>query len=96
MRLGDFKPTKLPFCVSTEELRRGLSQIVNRAAHGSDPVLISLRGRKIAAIISIWDLALLERMKQLRENVWKEEVPDDISKIGEAQARSLKWEIFFG
>jgi prevent-host-death family protein len=86
---------KLPPRVSIEELRRGLSRIVNRAAFGSEPVLITLRGRTVAAVISLDDLAELQRMKHLKEDVWNEDIPDDTSKIGEAIARSLKWEIFF-
>ena len=82
--------------MSTEELRRGLSQIVNRAAYGGDPVLIAFRGRKIAAIVSMDDLALLQRMKRRREEIRAEEVPNDPSKVGEAMARSLKSELFFG
>jgi prevent-host-death family protein len=95
-RPGDFDPPKLPPCVSTEELRCGLSQIVNRAAYGGDPVLIAFRGRKIAAIVSMDDLALLQRMKRRREEIRAAEVPNDVSKIGEAMAAHLKWELFFG
>ena len=55
--------------MSTEELRRNLSQIINRAAYGIDPVLITRRGRKIAALISLDDLALLVRMQQRRDRM---------------------------
>ena len=59
-------------------------------------MLIAFRGRKIAAIVSMDDLALLQRMKRRREEIRAEEVPNDPSKVGEAMARSLKSELFFG
>jgi prevent-host-death family protein len=53
--------------VTTEDLRRNLSNVINRAAYGSNPVVVTRRGRKIAAVVSIIDLALLERIKEQRE-----------------------------
>ena len=91
--LGDFIRPDLPPVVSTEMLRRSLSQIVNRAAFGSDPVLITRRGRKIAAIISIDDLIRLERMRRRRDEIRSEPVPTDPAKIGEVMAKSLEWEL---
>jgi hypothetical protein len=59
-------------------------------------VLITRRGRKIAAIVSIDDLVFLERMRQRRDKIRAEKVPPDPSEIGRALARSLEWEQFFG
>jgi prevent-host-death family protein len=53
--------------VSTNELRDSLSLWINRAAFGSDPILVTRRGRKIAAIISIWDTGLLENARLQRD-----------------------------
>ena len=39
--------------MSTEKLRRNLSQIINRAAYGMDPVLVTRRGLKMVAVISM-------------------------------------------
>ncbi|MGO9308581.1 MAG: type II toxin-antitoxin system Phd/YefM family antitoxin [Spirochaetia bacterium] len=55
--------------MSTEVLRRDLSQVINRAAYGIEPVLITRRGRKIAALISLDDFALLVRMQQQRDRM---------------------------
>jgi len=52
------------------------------------------RGRKIAAIISIGDLAFLETMKQRRDEAMREKLPTDQSGIGPAMARRLYWEVF--
>lgn len=67
-RLGDLLPSRTMPEMSTEELRRNLSQIINRAAYGRDPVLITRRGRKIAALISMHDLALLVQMRLRRDS----------------------------
>jgi prevent-host-death family protein len=72
-QLSDFIRPSIPPEVSTEELRRSLSEIVNRAAFGSHPVLITRRGRKIAAIVSIDDLVLLERMRRRRDEMRAEQ-----------------------
>ncbi len=95
-QLDDFNHPRILACVSTNELRDNLSQVINRAAFGSEPVLIARRGRKIAAIISIVDLTFLETMKQRRERARNEELPADQSQIGPALARRLSWELFFG
>jgi prevent-host-death family protein len=91
----DFVPPRIPPSVSTNELRDNLSQIINRAAFGTEPVLVTRRGRTIAAIISIDDLALLKRMKQRRDEAMMQKLPADQNEIGPAIARRLKWELFF-
>jgi prevent-host-death family protein len=82
--------------VSTNELRANLSETVGRAAFGGEPVLIERRGRKIAAIVSIDDLVLLERMRQRRDEAVAQELPKDQSQIGAAIAERLRRELFFG
>jgi prevent-host-death family protein len=80
----------------SHELRDNLSQTINRAAFGREPVLVTRRGRKIAAIISTVDLAFLETMKQRKDEAMTEKLPADQSWIGPAIARRLYWELFFG
>ena len=84
-QLDEFGYPKILHSVTTNELRDNLSQEINRAAYGADPVLVTRRGRKIAAIIS------LDR----RDAAFAEELPKDPTKIGPATARRLSWEIFF-
>ena len=95
-QLDDFGPPKVLPSVSTNELRDNLSQTINRAAFGREPVLVTRRGRKIAAIISTVDLAFLETMKQRKDEAMTEKLPADQSWIGPAIARRLYWELFFG
>lgn len=82
--------------ISTNDLRDNLSLTINRAAFGTAPVLITRRGRKIAAIISIGDLEFLEAMRNRRDEAISEKLPTDQTKIGAALARRLEWETFFG
>jgi prevent-host-death family protein len=73
-QLDDFGPPKVLLSVSTNELRDNLSQWINRAVFGREPVLVTRRGRKIAAIISIADFAFLETMRQRRDEAMTEKL----------------------
>ena len=46
--------------VSAEEARNQLADILNRAAYGHERTVVTRRGKRIAAIVSIEDLELLE------------------------------------
>ena len=94
-QLDEYGYPKILHAVTTNELRDNLSLEINRAAFGDDPVLVTRRGRKIAAIISITDLSFLQRMKDRREGVFAPDLPKDTSKIGPETARRLTWEVFF-
>jgi prevent-host-death family protein len=95
-QLDDFGPPKILPSFSTNELRDNLSHTIKRAAFGSEPVLVTRRGRKTAAIISMVDLAFLETMKQRRDDAMRAELPTDQSRIGPAIAQRLRGELFFG
>jgi len=49
--------------VSISEARDSFAELVNRAAYGGERVLLSRRGRAIAAIVPIDDVAFIERME---------------------------------
>jgi prevent-host-death family protein len=95
-QLKDFGPPKIVQSFTTDELRSNLSQVINRAAFGVDPVLVTRGGRKIAAVISLVDLVFLENMKHQRKKILSKEVPDTIRGAGLAMGERLKWELFFG
>ena len=46
--------------VTTAEARKKLAEIVNKVAYGKEPVVLTRRGEKIAALISMEELALLQ------------------------------------
>lgn len=53
----------LPTHVSVSEAREDFAELVNRAAYGHERVLVSRRGRAIAAIVPIEDVEALERIE---------------------------------
>lgn len=50
-----------PGHVSVSEARQDFAELVNRAAYRGERVLVSRRGRPIAAIVPIEDVEFLER-----------------------------------
>ena len=46
--------------VSTAEARKKLAEIVNMVAYGKETVVLTRRGKKIAALISMEELKLLQ------------------------------------
>ncbi len=46
--------------ISTANARTNFTDIVNKAAYGAEPVILTRRGQKIAALISIEELELLQ------------------------------------
>jgi prevent-host-death family protein len=49
--------------VSVSQARDGFADLVNRAAYKEERVIITRRGRAIAAIVPIEDVAYLERLE---------------------------------
>ena len=49
--------------LSTSEARDHLSEIVNRVAYGGERVVLSRRGKDLAAVVSVEDLARLEALE---------------------------------
>lgn len=49
--------------VGVSEARQDFAELVNRAAYGGERVLVSRRGKPIAAIVPIADVAFIERME---------------------------------
>ena len=96
MQLRDFDPPKAPAAVTSNELRDNISEVISYAAFGKEPVVFTRRGRKMAAIISLEDLAFLERMKKHRDTALSEKVPTDTPGAGRASARRLELELFYG
>jgi prevent-host-death family protein len=51
--------------VTTAEARKNLADLLNRVAYTQEHVVVTRRGRDIAAIVSMEDLDLLNRLRQL-------------------------------
>ncbi|MCL5103299.1 MAG: type II toxin-antitoxin system Phd/YefM family antitoxin [Armatimonadetes bacterium] len=46
--------------VTSEEVRDGLGELINRVAYGGERVMVTRRGKKIVGIISAEEMELLE------------------------------------
>lgn len=82
--------------VATTDLRRGMAEIINRAAYGSEPVVLTKRGHPVAAIISYNDLVFLMSMKKRRDEARRRPMPSGSEEVGLELARRLREELFFG
>ena len=49
--------------ISVSELKDALSEVLNRAAYGNERIIVASRGKPKAAVVSIYDLALLEDLE---------------------------------
>jgi prevent-host-death family protein len=50
--------------VSTAEARKKLSEIVNKVAYGKEPIVLTRRGKEIAALISVEELEFLQLIEE--------------------------------
>jgi prevent-host-death family protein len=53
--------------VSTVEARERFSDIINRAAYGKERVVLTRRGKELAAVVPIEDIKLLEELEDLMD-----------------------------
>lgn len=59
--------------IAIGQVRRDISELVNRVAYGGERVILTSRGRPKAAIVSLDDLEeLRNRVKGQRQNAWEE------------------------
>ena len=49
--------------ISTAEARKNFADIVNRVAYGKEPIVLTRRGKKIAALVSMDELELLQQIE---------------------------------
>lgn len=49
--------------VTTADARKKFAEIVNTVAYGKEPVILTRRGQEIAALISIEELRLLQKIE---------------------------------
>mgnify|MGYP001579087094 FL=1 len=54
--------------LSAAEFRKNTSKTLNRVAYGKERILLGRRGEPVAALVSLEDLALLERLVEENED----------------------------
>lgn len=59
--------------ITTAEARKNLAEIVNNVAYGKDTVILTRRGKALAALVSIDDLKLLQQLQDEQDikDAWK-------------------------
>jgi len=51
--------------ITTAEARKNLSDILNRVAYGHESVILTRRGEKIAALVTLDELELLQQLEDI-------------------------------
>ena len=54
--------------VTSEEVRDQLGEIINRVAYGRERMIVTRRGKKLAALVPMEDLELLEQVLDALED----------------------------
>ena len=49
--------------ISTASARKNFAEIVNQVAYGVEPVILTRRGKEVAALVSIEELELLQQIE---------------------------------
>ena len=57
----------MPTTISTADARKNFADLVNRVAYGHESVILTRRGEKIAALITMDELELLQRLEDLMD-----------------------------
>ncbi len=76
--------------VTTVEARNQFSEVLNRAAYGHERVVLTRRGKPIAALVSIDDLRILERLIDRIEDEIDREEAERI--LDDPDAEYIPWE----
>jgi len=79
--------------VSTAEARERLAELINRAAFGGERVTLTRRGKALAAIVPIEDVALLEELELQVDLAEARESLAEAKAIGTISLAELKAEL---
>ncbi len=79
--------------IPTTELREHGSEIVNRVAYGNEEVVLTRRGKPIAALISLAALEELHRLEDAEDVAAAAEAREDIRKHGTVPWEDVKAEL---
>ncbi len=76
--------------VSAAEARNEFSDIINRASFGKERVVLTRRGKELAAVVPIEDLELLERLEDRLDLEDARAALKDVKKKGTVSWEKLK------
>ena len=63
----------MPTEISTADARKHFAHVINKVAYAKDPVILTRRGKPLAALVSMEDLKLLEELEERLdiEDAWR-------------------------
>ena len=74
--------------ISTAEARKNFAGIVNQVAYGKEPIILTRRGHKVAALVSIDELELLQ---QIEDYIDIEDAKKALTEPGENVSAKEVW-----
>ena len=74
--------------ISTANARKNFADIVNKVAYGTDPVVLTRRGREIAALVSMKEFELL---RQIEDHLDVEDARKALVESGDNLSASEVW-----
>lgn len=69
--------------VSSEELRLGVGEMINRVKYRNERITVTRRGKAVMALVPMEDLELLERAKTAESSGKQESDPTPPRRIGQ-------------
>ncbi|GBE12427.1 phd_YefM [bacterium BMS3Bbin14] len=75
--------------ISTADARKNFADIVNKVAYGKEPIVLTRRGQKIAALVSIDELELLQ---QLEDRMDIEDAKKALAEPGDNLSAQAIWQ----
>ena len=74
--------------ITTADARKNFADIVNTVAYGKEPVILTRRGQEIAALISIEELQLLQKIE---DHIDIEDAKKALEEPGESISADKFW-----
>lgn len=81
-----------PVSVTSEELRLGLGDLINRVKYGNERVRVTRRGKPVMALVSVEDLELLEQVLDAIEEEIDLPIVKERLKRYEETGEAIPWE----
>lgn len=78
--------------VTSEELRLGLGDLINRVKFGNERVRVTRRGKPVMALVSVEDLEILEKVLDALEDELDLPVVRERLKHFEETGEAIPWE----
>lgn len=75
--------------VSTADARKHFADIVNKVAYGKEPIVLTRRGQKVAALVSMDELELLQ---QIEDRIDIEDAKKALAEPGKNIPAEKVWE----